>query len=73
MDDIFVHIVSLPVKECVTQNPDGSYSVFISDSLSNEEQRRMYAHALRHIINCDFENRAEKDVQTMEYKAHKED
>lgn len=73
MDDIYVHIVPLPVKECVTQNPDGSYSVFISDSISDEEQRKMYAHALRHIMNNDFEDRSEKNAQYLEKEAHKEE
>jgi hypothetical protein len=75
MDDVFVHLTSLPgrVKEAVTQNADGSYSIFIRDDLSREEQLRVYAHARRHIENLDFENRTEKNVQVLEAKAHEED
>ena len=74
MEDVFVHLVPLPgkVKECVTQNADGSYSVFIRSDLSKMEQREVYLHALRHIHNGDFEDRDCKNVQELERNAHGE-
>ena len=71
MDDIFVYFLPLPgkVKECVTMNEDGSYSVFIKESLSPEDKLRAYKHAQRHIQCLHFENRDVKSVQEVEREA----
>lgn len=73
MDDVYVHLVPLPVKEAVTQNPDGSFSIFIREDLCREEQQRMYLHALQHIERYDFEQREEKNVQVLENDARKKE
>lgn len=72
MDDIFVYFLPLPgkVKEAVTMNEDGTYSVFIKESLSPEDKVKAWNHARRHIECLDFENR---DVQEIEKDARKED
>lgn len=54
-------------KELVTENSDGSYSIFINARLSYESQLKAYEHALTHINNNDFEN---TDVQQIEIIAH---
>ena len=71
MDDIFVYFLPLPgkVKECVTMNEDGSYSVFIKESLSPEDKLKAWNHARRHIQCLHFENRDVKNVQEVEREA----
>lgn len=73
MDDIFVYFLPLPgkVKETVTMNEDGSYSVFIKESLSPEDKVKAWNHARRHIQRLDFENRDAKDVQEIEKDVRK--
>lgn len=68
MDDIFVYTVKMPpkIKEFVTPCLDG-YTVYIDDSLSDEEKREAYNHAMKHIERNDFEN---TDIQEIEYEAH---
>ena len=68
--DVFVHIVDLcgKVSEAVTENEDGTYTIFIDAQLSPAGQRERYLHAMRHLRSNDFEK---ADVQTIEYAAHK--
>lgn len=67
--EIFVHYIDhLGVNEAVTQNEDGSYSVFLDPALSYEMQHEKYDHALRHIRSHDFEK---ENVQEVEAQAHK--
>jgi len=68
--DVFVHIVDLSgkVTEAVTENEDGTYTIFIDAQLAPEAQRARYEHAMRHIRSNDFEK---SDVQTIEAAAHK--
>lgn len=67
--EISVHYIEhLGNKEAVTQNEDGSYSVFLDPALSYEMQHEKYEHALRHIQNHDFEK---ENVQEIEAQAHK--
>lgn len=71
MADIFVHLIDFPkekkVHEAVTENDDGSFSVFIDSRLSSDGQLREYEHALKHIENGDFQK---PDVQLIEAAAH---
>jgi len=70
--DIFTHIVNMPhgIWGHCNPNPDGSYTIFINAKLSDDMQRRVYQHELKHILNNDFEK---FDVDKIEYYAHKED
>lgn len=63
--DIYVYAVPLPgrVRETVTYNADGSYTVLIKDSLSPLEQARSYAHARQHIENGDFEKQTATQIE----------
>ena len=54
-------------KEMVTENEDGSYTIFINARLSYDGQLKAYDHAMKHIGDNDFER---TDVQTIEYVAH---
>ena len=55
-------------NEFVVPNPDGSYTVIINSRLSYSGQLKAYQHALRHIMNNDFEK---NNAQSIEYEAHK--
>lgn len=68
-DEIFVYLISMPSKvhECVTPNPDGSYSVFINESLSPDARKKAYKHAIKHISGNDFEK---FDTNQVELDAH---
>lgn len=56
-DNVFVYRVTAPpsVKEMVMPCADG-YTVYINDSLSPEEQKAAYLHALDHIDRGDCED-----------------
>ena len=56
------------IREFVTPNEDGSYTIFLNARLSEEEQREAYKHAIGHIENNDFEK---YDVQSIEAEAHR--
>lgn len=53
--------------ELVTPNEDGSYTVLINARMSYETQRKALLHALKHILNDDFEK---ENVQQIEAAAH---
>lgn len=70
MNYINSNIVDIPdtqVREFVTENPDGGHSVFINARLSHSAQLKAYDHAMKHIMNRDFEK---SDVQQIEAEAH---
>lgn len=53
--------------ELVTPNEDGTYTVLINARMSYEMQRKALLHALKHILNDDFEK---ENVQQIEAAAH---
>ena len=53
--------------ELVTPNEDGSFTVLINARMSYETQRKALLHALKHILNDDFEK---ENVQQIEAAAH---
>lgn len=71
MDGIFVYLLDFgdsKVKETVTENADGTYSIFINSRLDYETQQKAYKHALTHIMRQDFEK---DNVELIEYECHK--
>lgn len=69
--DIIVKIIDFPttkVTEAVTQNADGTYTIFLNAKMSAEKRLMAYLHALGHIQGNDFEK---SNVQEIEYYAHK--
>lgn len=68
-DDIFVYFIPLPgkTKEAVTQNEDGTYTIFINENLCEEKKIAAYYHGVKHIKDLDFQR---DDVQTIESLAH---
>ena len=70
MIDYQVRLINFPpgnVREAVTENEDGSYTIFIEENLSQSERQREFLHAMRHIAGDDFSN---NDIQLIEYDAH---
>lgn len=69
--DVFVYTFPLPgkVKEVVTQNEDGSYTVFIKESLSPADRARALAHARRHIECLHFEGESAQEAENEARKA----
>lgn len=65
--DYFVYCVPIPgkAKELITPCAEG-FTVYVDDSLSPEERRKAFEHAIRH--ENDFEK---ADVQQIELEAHK--
>lgn len=57
----------MTVNEVVTENEDGSYTIFINSRLNYEKQMKSYLHAMKHITGDDFQK---DDVQSIEYLAH---
>lgn len=73
MIDIFgnnVVFLKLPVDAATTHNEDGSYTIFLSDQLSDERRMECYVHELKHIHGDDF---YKSDVQEIEALAHAHD
>lgn len=50
------------IKEMVSPNEDGSYTIFIEASLSREEQQKAFLHAMMHISNKDFEKKGSANL-----------
>lgn len=68
--DYQVRLVKLPhtVHEAVTENSDGTYTIFINLSLNKAQQEEAFLHALRHITGHDFEK---NDVDHIENECHR--
>lgn len=70
--EIYIYTIQMPgmVKEAVTENEDGSYTIFVNEILSPLDKIRAVAHAKKHINKNHFEA---YNVQEIEKDAHKED
>ena len=62
-----VILMDMTVNEVVTENEDGSYTIFINSRMNYEKQMKAYLHAMKHIVGDDFQK---EDVQHIEYLAH---
>lgn len=58
----------MTVNEAVTENEDGSYTIFVNNNLCESKRLSAINHALSHIENYDF---GKSDVQEIEKIAHK--
>lgn len=64
--DIRIYFIQMHQNEAVSENDDGTYTVFIDESLSQEGRIEAYNHAKWHIEHNDFEK---QDVQKVEINA----
>lgn len=62
-----VILMDMTVNEVVTENEDGSYTIFINSRMNYEKQMKAYLHAMKHITGDDFRK---EDIQHIEYLAH---
>ena len=70
MIDYQVQLTNFPnakTREAVSENNDGSYTIFIETSLSREAQQRAFMHAMKHILGNDFEK---IDINEIRRQAH---
>lgn len=73
MIDYQVQLIQFPntsAKEAVTENDDGSYTIFIEVSLSREAQMEAFRHAMCHITGMDFDK---LNVDQIEKIAHNQE
>ncbi len=70
MDEIYVYCVAMPDRcnEAVLPCCDG-YTVYINEKLDEAHRSRALEHAIRHILNRDWERAS---VQEIENSAHTE-
>lgn len=63
--DYQIILARLPgrVNETVTKNEDDSYTIFIEESLSPEYQKKATLHALRHILENDFDKVSVQEIE----------
>ena len=71
-EDISVKFLNMDpsITEQITKNSDGSYSVFLNSRLNHDKHLMGYKHALQHILDGDFDNATNKNIQQIEVKAH---
>ena len=64
-ESIGVYLIDMDtmIEEQVVLNDDGSFSIFINARLNRERQMDAYQHALRHIMNADFEKDCADDIE----------
>ena len=55
------------VNEVITENEDGSYTIFVNSNLCESKRLKAISHAFKHIKERDFEK---DDVQEIEANAH---
>ena len=55
------------VNEIITENEDGSYTIFVNSNLCDSKRLKAINHAFKHIKKKDFEK---NDVQEIEANAH---
>ena len=57
----------MKTNEAVTENEDGSYTIFVNQNLCESKRLKAINHALNHIRCCDF---GKTSVQDIEEAAH---
>ncbi len=57
----------MTVNEMVTENEDGSFTIFVNNNLCDSKRLKAINHAISHIKNRDFDK---TDVQEIESSAH---
>ena len=68
--DYQIQLIQFPnkkVKESVTENEDGSYTIFIDENLSLNERQNVFLHAMKHILGDDF---TKYNIDKIEFDAH---
>lgn len=69
--DYHVELIAFPsgkVHEAVTPNEDGTFTIFLDESMTKEAQKKSFIHVMKHLAGNDFEK---EYVQMIEAEAHK--
>lgn len=60
-------IDGMKVNEVITENEDGSYTIFVNSNLCESKRLHAIRHAFKHIKGRDF---SKEDVQEIEAHSH---
>lgn len=63
----FVKFPSPKVHEAVSENEDGTITIFLDKNATRESQRKRFLHVMRHLAGDDFRK---EDIQIIEANAH---
>lgn len=65
--DYFVRLMKMPygVHGCVSENDDGTYSVYINERDTYERQLRAYRHEKKHIQRNDFSRSDVREIEDL--------
>ena len=61
------YLDGMKTNEAVTENEDGSFTIFVNNNLCESKRLLAIQHAIRHISGNDF---GKEDVQEIECVAH---
>ena len=61
------YLDGMKTNEAVTENEDGSFTIFVNNNLCESKRLLAIQHAIRHISGNDFDK---ADVQEIECVAH---
>ena len=64
--DYQIKLISFPtgkVREAVVSNEDGTFTIFIDESLSQEQQYQRFLHAYEHLTGNDFEKENDDEIK----------
>ena len=76
IEDYHVYSIKLPpgVEELILPEPEGGYTVYLSDRLDCVRRLQLFRHAVRHAQRGDFDSdKRDADVNKIENETHKED
>lgn len=63
----FIKFPSSKVHEAVTENIDGSVTIFLDKNDTRESQRKRFQHVMKHLYGNDF---SKENAQEIEAEAH---
>lgn len=68
--DYQIKLIPFPsgkIREAVVPNDDGTFTIFVDESLSREQQYQRFLHAYEHLTGNDFEK---YDADEIEQDTH---
>lgn len=63
LTEVYTKVINMDtaISEHVVSNIDGSYTIFLNARLTFESRLKSYEHAMRHILNDDFNSELTAD------------
>lgn len=64
--DYQIKLIAFPtgkVREAVVPNEDGTFTIFIDESLSQEQKYQRFLHAYEHLTGNDFEKENADEIE----------